>query len=142
MNVAAQLPNGDLFVQHQPPRVWQVQALMDDFVDCVNLNWEKADPVVLASFVLWRLNFIHPFINGNGRTARALCYYVLCLRSGGWLGGNITLMELLVQHRNRYVAALAAVDNTLKNGPFDLTPLFQLVEELLAQQLNAKTSEN
>ena len=56
---------------HEPPAHFLVQALMDDFVNSVNRNWDKADPLVLASLVLWRLNYIHPFINGNGRTARA-----------------------------------------------------------------------
>jgi len=126
---------------HKPPGVWQVHALMDDLVDWVNLNWKTADPVLLASYVLWRLNFIHPFINGNGRTARALCYYVLCLRSGGWLPGSVTLMELLVQQRDRYVAALGAVDHSYKIGSGDLTPLFSLVGELLSQQLSATAPE-
>ena len=56
---------------YQPPEHCRVDALMDDFVNIVNRRWEKADPVWLAAYVLWRLNHIHPFINGNGRTARA-----------------------------------------------------------------------
>ena len=56
---------------YHPPEHYRVQALMDDFVNNVNRSWENADPVVLATLVLWRLNNIHPFINGNGRTARA-----------------------------------------------------------------------
>lgn len=66
---------------HTPPDCYRVPALMDDFVNMVNRNWDRIDPVVLATFVLWRLNNIHPFINGNGRTARAACYYVLCLKA-------------------------------------------------------------
>jgi Fic family protein len=64
---------------------------MDDSVNQVNLWWQSADPVALATFVLWRLNNIHPFINGNGRTARAATYFVLCVKAGGWLQGTTIL---------------------------------------------------
>lgn len=120
---------------YKPPGVWQVQSHMDDFIDFVNLNWLDADPIFLATYVLWRLNHIHPFINGNGRTARALCYYVLCQKAGGWLPGSVTLMELLVQRRTQYVTALAAVDKSKSLNALDLNPLFILVQELLAEQL-------
>ena len=56
---------------------------MDDFVNTVNRAWEKADELTLGAYVLWRLNHIHPFINGNGRTARAASYFVICLKLGG-----------------------------------------------------------
>ena len=59
---------------------------MDDFVNLINLYWESGDTVRLSAEVLWRLNFIHPFINGNGRTARAACYFVLCVKCG-WMSG-------------------------------------------------------
>lgn len=118
---------------YQPPDHYRVGALMDDFVNMVNRNWEASDPVVLASFVLWRLNHIHPFINGNGRTARAACYFVLCLKLGALLPGEKILPELLTENRDRYVAALQAVDASLPN--MDLTPLHALLSELLDIQV-------
>ncbi len=57
---------------HVPPDHWRVQALMDDFVNQVNLNWHQTDPLYPSAVVLWKLNYFHPFINGNGRTARAV----------------------------------------------------------------------
>src|SRR5690606_26022138 len=44
---------------YHPPEHYRVGPLMDDFVNTVNRNWELADPVALASVVLWRLNAIH-----------------------------------------------------------------------------------
>jgi len=120
---------------YNPPEHYRVAALMDDFVNTVNRAWERQDPVVLATFVLWRLNHIHPFINGNGRTARAACYFVLCLKSGGWLPGEIILPELLRRNRDEYVAALRAADASLAIGPLDMSVLHDLVSRLLDQQL-------
>lgn len=109
---------------------------MDDFVNTVNRNWESTDPVVLASFVLWRLNHIHPFINGNGRTARAACYFVLCLKLGALLPGEKILPELLTDNRDRYVAALQEADASLQNGALNISALHALVSELLDTQIS------
>lgn len=118
-----------------PPQHYRVQALMDDFTNSVNLNFHQMDPVVLAAFVLWRLNHIHPFINGNGRTARAACYFVLCVKSGGWLRGSKILPELLRENRADYVLALKGVDEAAKNGALDLAPLHVLLVRLLELQM-------
>lgn len=123
---------------YDPPAHFRVPALMDDFVNQVNRNWESTDPVVLASFVLWRLNHIHPFINGNGRTARAASYFVLCLKTGGLIAGDPILPELLKRDRADYVAALQAADASLATpGGLDLSQLHALVSKLLAEQVQS-----
>jgi fido (protein-threonine AMPylation protein) len=120
---------------HDPPEFYRVPALMDDFINEVNRHWEKADPVSLATFVLWRINNIHPFINGNGRTARAASYFVLCLKSGGWLRGDVILPELIRQNHAAYCAALQVAHDSFAKGTLDLTLLHALVSQLVAQQL-------
>lgn len=122
---------------HTPPDHYRVPALMDDFINVVNRNWEATDEVVLAAFVLWKLNWIHPFINGNGRTARAASYFVLCLKSGRWLPGTSILPELIVRERARHVEALRLVDQSAMAGALDLGPLHSLLSELVAEQLNS-----
>jgi prophage maintenance system killer protein len=117
---------------HEPPEHYRLAALMDDFVNLVNRHWNSIDSVVLAAFVLWRLNWIHPFINGNGRTARATCYFVLCLASGKLLPGTKTLPELIVRERPRYVEALRKAD---QGGEGHLGELHALLVELLSEQL-------
>lgn len=122
---------------HTPPAHFRLQALMDDFINDVNRNWDRADPVVLAAFVLWRLNFIHPFINGNGRTARAACYFVLCLKAGGHIRGTKILPEIIRRERARYVEALQGVDKSYSDGNLDLSPLHGLLSELISEQLQS-----
>lgn len=120
---------------YQPPDHYRIPALMEDFVDTVNRLWERTDPVVLAAFVLWNLNAIHPFINGNGRTARAACHFVLCLKLGRWLPGTPTLPELLVRDHADYVNALKAADASLATGALDLSQLHALLTKLLQEQM-------
>ncbi len=119
----------------EPPLHVQVPPLMQMFTNQVNRMWEETDAVTLAAFVLWRLNYIHPFTNGNGRAARAACHYVLCLKAGGWLPGDPILPELIKRERPEYVARLKAVDATLGAGQLDLTPLHELLVGLIDEQL-------
>jgi len=112
---------------------------MEDLVNEVNFGLNTIDPVVLSAYVLWRLNYIHPFINGNGRTARAAAYFILCVKAGGWLPGETILPELLkVRERDAYVLALRHADDSLKSGSVDLGPLHQLITTLLTEQLSAQ----
>jgi hypothetical protein len=134
-NAGEYRPCGVTVGSHQPVDDWRVPAHMEDFINYVNFHWATTDAVTLAAFTLWQLNYIHPFINGNGRTSRAACYFVLCAKSGGPLTGKTILPELLVRERPRCVQALADVDASLKSGAFDLTPVHSLVSELLKEQL-------
>ncbi len=124
---------------YRPPEHYRVGALMDDFVNRVNRYWDEWDILDLSAYVLWRLNHIHPFINGNGRTARAACYFVLCLKVKMWLPGTIIIPELLRQNNNRsrYVKALQRADETTKNGMTDLSHIIDLLKELLMVQISS-----
>lgn len=63
---------------HTPPHFKDVPNYMDRFFSVIHENWTIIDtPTELAAYALWRLNWIHPFVEGNGRTARAACYYLL-----------------------------------------------------------------
>ena len=115
-----------------PPEHFRVPALMDLFVDEVNRNWELADSLFLATYVLWKINYVHPFVNGNGRTARAACLYVLCLKAGGWKFEQ--LPDLIKGNRPAYVSALQHAHRTYEaTGQPDLS----LLHALLAQLINS-----
>ena len=124
---------------YDPPDHYRVPTLMDDMVNRVNRYWVGADPVILSAYVLWRLNHIHPFINGNGRTARAASYFVLCLKSGGLLRRKTTIPELLRKpdNRDRYKEALRDSDKAAKKGQVYLVSVVALLNELLLEQLSS-----
>jgi hypothetical protein len=122
---------------YQPPAAYRVSALMDDFVNTVNRGWDQTDPIILATYVLWRINNIHPFINGNGRTARAACYFVLCLRVGNLLPGDVILPELIRRDRSDYCAALQLAHDSFAAGALDLSVLHALVSKLVDEQLKS-----
>jgi prophage maintenance system killer protein len=64
---------------HQPPEPAFVADEVQALCAYINENWNKS-AVHLAAYVLWKMNWIHPFADGNGRTARAVSYVVLSLK--------------------------------------------------------------
>lgn len=119
---------------------FRVQAAMDHFINTTNAAWNSNDPALMAAFVLWQICRIHPFVNGNGRTARAACYFVLCVRAGGLLPGATTLPTLL-KNSPDYLPLLRSVDASAVSGVVDLQPLRDLVQRLTEQQLQSASAE-
>lgn len=122
---------------HTPPHFKEVAHQMDLCISVVHENWDIiTHPTVLPAYVLWRLNWIHPFIEGNGRTARAACYYVMCLRSGALLPGKKIVPERIRENRAPYYDALRAADQHWDQGHFNVDQLAAYLEGLLVAQLS------
>jgi Fic family protein len=66
---------------HQPPDSWEVPHLMSEWGDWLNSPALALHPVARAALAHHRLVAVHPFIDGNGRTAR-LVMNLLLMRDG------------------------------------------------------------
>lgn len=121
--------------KHQPPDAFRVPELLEELCDYVNDNWSTVSPIHLAAHVMWRLNWIHPFTDGNGRTSRAVSYLVLCVRLGYRLPGLKTIPDLIVGDKSPYYEALEAADRSIAEGELDLDELETLLGLHLATQL-------
>ena len=108
---------------------------MDRFISFIHENWYAARETQLAAYALWRLNWIYPFVEGNGRTARATAYHILCVRSGRLLPGNKIVPERIREDRTPYIAALRVADQAWANGNLDTSQLEGYIARLLQAQL-------
>lgn len=121
---------------HIPPHFKDVPDEMDRFFSVVHENWTiMTHPTTLPAYALWRLNWIHPFIEGNGRTARAACYYLICMRHGLLLPGKKIVPERIREDREPYYAALRSADRAWAEGHFDVSELAGYLSDLLKAQL-------
>jgi Fic family protein len=121
---------------HRPPHFKEVPNQMDRFFSVVHENWTVIDhPTVLPAYALWRLNWIHPFVEGNGRTARAACYLLICLKHGQLLKGKKIVPERIRENRQPYYDALRAADQAWEQGDFNVTQLADYLSDLLKAQL-------
>ena len=121
---------------HVGPSPDHVPELIEEFCNYVNGAWDKASALHLAAYTLWRLLWIHPFSDGNGRVARALSYLVLSAKLGAVLPGTPTLPALIAQNRDRYYKVLEAADMAQLSGAIDVGPIEEFLSDLLALQLN------
>lgn len=103
--------------------------------DWINERWTIASPITLCAYAMWRLNWIHPFDDGNGRTSRAVAYLVLCAAVKHRFPGRVTIPELIAANKSPYYNALEEIDRSEKGGEPDLTPMKDLLEGYLAEQL-------
>lgn len=94
------------------------------------------EPTHRAAYVLWRLNWIHPFEDGNGGTSRAAAYIVLSVAIGQELPGRVTLVERLVRNKRRYYRALEAADEAWAEERLDVSAMAALLRELLEAQID------
>lgn len=122
---------------HIPPHFKDVSHLMDQCLSVIHENWTVIeDPLTLPAYALWRMNWIHPFVEGNGRTARAACYYLISLKYGDLLPGNKTVPERIRENRQPYYAALQAADQAWAEGHFDVSELRNYLNQLVKDQLS------
>lgn len=108
---------------------------MEEMCDWVNDRWDTKTAIELCAYIMWRLNWIHPFDDGNGRTTRAVAYLVLCAKSRARLPGRMTIPEIIAQNKGPYYDVLEKIDETEKAGEPDLTPMIDLLSDCLAKQL-------
>ncbi len=93
-------------VVYQPPSFAALPELLDAYCRLAN---EEAPgsfihPVVRASILHFLLGYLHPFADGNGRTARAVFYWYL-LRKGYWMTEYLSISRLIVKSAAQYARA-------------------------------------
>ena len=128
---------------HHPPNGNDTPLHTEEMCEYVNKTWAEASAVHLAAYVLWRVNWIQPFEDGNGRTARATAYLVLCTKLGHAIAGVPTFPDRITQNRGRYYEALRAADMAAARSRTDVSKLATFIQDLVVAQLqDAVTGEN
>jgi Fic family protein len=105
--------------KYLPPEASEVPERMQAFVSELNDKSKALHPVTLAAFAHRRLVDIHPFTDGNGRTARLLMNLVL-------LNKGYQIVSIPPILRMAYIDALQAAQR--RKNPSDKA-FFQLIAE-------------
>jgi Fic family protein len=93
-------------IVHIPPSFEELDELMKQFCDFFNNNPKDnfIHPIVKASILHFLIGYIHPFVDGNGRTARALFYWFL-LKNGYWLTEYLSISRVILRTKTQYEKA-------------------------------------
>jgi fido (protein-threonine AMPylation protein) len=122
--------------KHVPPPPHELSSLLDDFCDYINQEWHGRTAQHLGAYALWRLNWIHPFEDGNGRTSRAVAYLLLCVRSGRHFPGGKTLPERIMEKQGEYYRLLEVADETVRQERLDVSEIEEFIRELALNQVS------
>jgi Fic family protein len=76
-------------------------ARLVEFANAEHSGAVFVHPLVKASILHFWLAYEHPFVDGNGRTARSLFYWQM-LRSGYWLFEYLTISRVILASPSRY----------------------------------------
>ena len=115
---------------YTPPAPYEVPVLMAELVDWLQ-NERAIPPVLVAGIAQFLLVHIHPFVDGNGRTARLLS--TLCLyRSGYDFKMLFTISEYYDRNRQDYYQALQSV----RNNNLDMTSWLEYFCKALETQMH------
>jgi len=93
-------------IVYRPPGVDELPKLIEDLCKFFNEE-DKANfmhPIIKGCIIHFMIGFIHPFTDGNGRTARALFYWYL-LKKGYWLTEYLSISRLILRSKTQYARA-------------------------------------
>lgn len=109
--------------KHSPPEAHEVPHLMRSFIRWLGSNQSKLHPIEFAAIAHHKLTHIHPFFDGNGRTARMLMNVIL-------FHNGYPLVIILKNDRKKYYEALAKADSD------NFKPMVALVAQAVERSLN------
>lgn len=130
--------------EHVPPEPAFVPEHLRQMLEWINDHSRPA--LERAAYALWRLNWIHPFCGGNGRTSRCVAYLILCIDMKMMMPGLPTLPTLIYEQRDKYVEALQAADASARallstddtastTEELNLSAMTTYLKDLVLQQL-------
>lgn len=123
-------------VGFRPPNALEVPFLVDEFFRWLNSEYgRKEHPVLRAGVAHYVLAAVHPFVDGNGRTARAFATLVLFLE-GYDIKRFFALEEYFDKHSDEYFGSLMEVSNqSVVLEDRDITPWLKTFTQALALEL-------
>lgn len=124
----------------RPPPWKAVPGLMAAFYVELARIWTEGDALDVAAYALWRITWIHPFRDGNGRTAFAFAYGCLCLKLGALLPQTQTVLDQMLADPAQCNEPLGAADASVRGDAGrapDLTALKRYYDALLLRQIRA-----
>ncbi|WP_127127210.1 Fic family protein [Pseudoflavitalea rhizosphaerae] len=136
---------------HQPPSHQLLNELMEKFCEFANTNQEDffIHPITKGVILHFLIGFIHPFADGNGRTARTIFYWHL-LKKGYWLIEYMSVSRIILRSKVQYAEAFLHTEldgndltyfliYNLKSIHFALEDLKKYIERKVTEKKNMIT---
>ena len=108
--VVADMVEGDII--YTPPSFQEIPEFVESLCDFFNNDNPRTfiHPIIRGIIVHFMLAFMHPFVDGNGRTARALFYWYM-LKEGYKLTEYMSISRVIAKSKSKYEKAFRYVEN-------------------------------
>jgi Fic family protein len=132
-------------IYHYPPECAKIPVMIDDLIAFVNEDDEFIHPIVKAIILHFLIGYIHPFNDGNGRTARALFYW-FALKHHYDLLEYISISRIFVHAPAQYSRAYLLTETDSNDMTyfidFNIHIISQALEELKRYIVQKKKEES
>ena len=131
-------------IVHTPPTNDELEKLINDL--CFFFNNDSKDfihPIIKGCIIHFMVGWIHPFTDGNGRTARALFYWYM-LKKGYWLTEYLSISRIIKDTKNQYEKAYLYSENDENDLSYFITYHVKTMEkafDALKEYINRKQKE-
>lgn len=125
-NIAGKYRSGSVAIAGsniKPPMATEIQYLMSKTISWFGKNQKNLHPIELTAILHYKLVAIHPFDDGNGRTAR-LAMNIMLLQAG------YPLVVILKNDRKKYYQTLSKADKG------NLLPFIEFIAQSVERSLN------
>lgn len=131
-------------VVHIPPSHIEFNPLINDL--CLFFNTEGQDfihPIIKGCIIHFIIGWIHPFTDGNGRTARAIFYWYM-LKKGYWLTEYLSISRIIKDTKTQYEKAYLYTEIDENDLSYFITYHVKTMEksfDALKEYINRKQKE-
>lgn len=133
----------DEVLLHVPPLASELTQRLDRLCDFANKTDEDESsyipPIVRAIIVHFMIGYDHPFVDGNGRTARALFYWVMA-KEGYWLMEYISISRVIKKSPAKYMQAYLYSETDGNDVTYFIIHQLEVIKQAI-QDLHAYLAE-
>ena len=120
---------------HTPPRAGELLERLQLICDFANKVGEDEatyiPPIIRAIIVHFMIGYDHPFVDGNGRTARALFYWVMA-RENYWLMEYISISRVLKKAPSKYMYAYLHTETDGNDATYFIVHQLEAIKEAIS----------
>lgn len=131
-------------VAHEPPSYTAIPEIINKLCSFANNDDVFIHPIIKAIIIHFMISFLHPFVDGNGRTARSLFYWYM-LKKGYWMTEFLSISRIIYKRKGQYEKAFLYTEH----DDFDLGYFIQYNMNVLKEAfeelkiyLERKSEEN
>ncbi|NCU34018.1 Fic family protein [Candidatus Saccharibacteria bacterium] len=118
-------------ISHIPPNEKFLNEQIDEMIQYANNTEDSVHPLVKAIVLHFWIGYLHPFCDGNGRTARSIFYWYL-LRNDYWAILYLPISSTLKNAKDQYAMSYIYAEQDQN----DFTYFFEFITKKILQAIS------